>query len=180
MSNISIIAYVILTLSIGYAFAYPSFGDISLLLDQKQKYLDSLEMVSNIENKKEELLTQFNAISEADKKNVETVLPSSLNFVKLVSDIDAVGAKYGITIDKIALKEIASPIGDSLEEVAPVKDYQSSLIGFSFDASYDKFNTFINDLEKSLRILDVRSTKVSTADSGVYTYDVEFEIYWLK
>jgi Tfp pilus assembly protein PilO len=180
MSNISIIAYVVLTLSIGYAFAYPLSGDLSRLLDQKQKYVDSLDMISNIDSKKGELLAKFNEISDADKKNVETVLPSSLDFVNLISQIDAVATKYGISINDISSKGTNSSAGDSIAGAKPPKPYQSSIIGFSFNASYDKFNAFMSDLEKSLRILDIRSVKLDTAKDGVYSYIVEFETYWLE
>lgn len=178
MSSISIIAYIVLTLSIGYAFVYPSFGDVSKLLDQKQKYLNSLEMVNNIENKKNELLTKFNEISTVDKKNIETVLPNSLNFVRLISQIDAVAANHGISIREVSSKEIDSSAGTSIEGIQSQKAYNSSIIGFSFIASYDKFNAFLNDLEKSLRILDIRSAKLETQEGGVYSYNVEFETYW--
>jgi Tfp pilus assembly protein PilO len=180
MSGISIISYLVLTLSIGYAFIYSSLGDINTLLDQKQKYSDSLEMVNNIESKKEDLLKKFNAISDDDKKNIETILPSSLNFVGLISQIDAVASSYGISIDKISSKEVDSSVGNSIADAASPKPYQSSIIGFSFVASYEKFNAFLSDLEKSLRILDVRTAKLTSQQNGLYSYDVEFETYWLK
>ena len=180
MSKISIITLLILTLVIGYAFAYPSFGDLSALTAEKQKYSDSLDMISNIENKKNELLTEFNNISAADRKSIETILPNSLDFVELVSQIDAVAAGYGISIDKVYSKDKVASAGKSIEEAAPQKPYQSAIVGFSFNASYEKFNAFMNSLEKSLRILDIKSIKLETQDSGIYTYNVEFETYWMK
>jgi Tfp pilus assembly protein PilO len=180
MSSISILAYLILTISIGYAFIYSSMGDLSSLMGQKQKYDDSIIMVNNIENKKEELLAKFNNISATDRKNIETVLPSSLDFVKLVSQIDAVAANYGISVDKVTSKEVNSSVGNSVATAQPQNGYQSSVIGFSFKSSYDKFNAFMNDLGKSMRILDIRSVRLTNDKSGVYSYDVEFETYWLK
>ena len=180
MSNISILAYVILTLSIGYAFIYPSAGDLSKLMEEKQKYSDYVEMTGNIENKKDELLTRFNNISEEDKKNIETILPDSLDFVRLISQIDAVAANYGISIDKISSREVDPSVGSSIEEAGPQRPYRSSVIGFSFTSSYDNFNGFMAELEKSLRILDVKSVKLSIQESGVYSYNVEFETYWLQ
>jgi Tfp pilus assembly protein PilO len=180
MSNISIIACAILTLSIGYAFAYPSFGDLNNLLGEKQKYIDSLNMVSNIENKKNELTTKFNEIPSDDKKNIDTILPSSLNFVKLISQIDAVAAKYGISISNVSSKEADSSVGTSIENAGPSKPYRSSIIGFSFTTSYENFKVFLDDLEKSLRILDIKSARLETKENGLYSYNVEFETYWLK
>lgn len=181
MSSISKIAYLVLALAIGYAFVYSPFGEVSALLDQKQTHERTLEMVNTIENKKNELLIKFEAIPEEEKKDIETILPDSFDFVKLISQIDAVAASHGISIESITSKEISSAVGTSVESAAPAKTYKSSVIGFSFTASYERFNEFIADLEKSLRILDIRSAKLTSEEqSGLYSYDVEFETYWLK
>jgi Tfp pilus assembly protein PilO len=180
MSNTSIISYIILTLAIGYAFIYSPLGDINNLLAEKQKYVDSLDKISNIESKKNDLLTKFNEIPESDKKNIETVLPSSLNFVKLISQIDTLAANYGISINNISSKEVNPSTGTLAENTEPQKTYNSSIIGFSFIASYDKFKTFLNDLEKNMRVMDIRSAQLETKENGVYSYNVEFETYWLK
>lgn len=180
MSNITITAFIILTLSIGYAFIYPKTGEISSLLEEKQKYENTLEMVNNIENKKSELLTEFNKIPAQDKKNIETILPSSMDFVKLVAQIDKVAMGYDITVDKFSSKEISSSVGDSISTAQPPKPYDSTVISFSFEAPYDKFSGFMNDLEKSLRILDIKSIKLETKEKGIDSYQVEFETYWLK
>ncbi|MEK7669435.1 MAG: type 4a pilus biogenesis protein PilO [Patescibacteria group bacterium] len=180
MSNTTILFYVILTLSIGYAFIYPTAGDLSALMDERQKQENYLEMISKIEVKKNELLTEYNNISVDDKKYIGTILPDSFDFVRLISQIDAVGSKYGLSIDKTSFKEINASSGDSISEAGPPKTYQSATISFSFDASYSQFNSFMDDLGKSLRILDIKSMKLSAKETGVYSYDVEFEVYWLK
>lgn len=150
-------------------------------MDQKKKYDDSLEMVSNIETKTNELLTRLKEIPDSERKNIETALPSSLDFVKLISQIDAVAANYGISIKSITSKEVGSSVGTSVENAEPPKTYHSSIIGFSFNASYDEFNAFMEELEKSLRILDIRSVKIVTQEDGrPYSYQVEFETYWFK
>jgi len=180
MSNTSILIYFILTIAVGYAFAYPSVGEISALMTEKQKQEDAVVMMTEVEAKKNELLTKYNKISPEDKKYIETVLPDSLGFVRLISQIDAVGSKYGLAIDKTSFKEMDSAEGDNISEAGPQKPYGSAIISFSFDGSYSQFNDFINDLGRSLRILDIKSLKLVSADDGVYSYNVEFEVYWLK
>jgi len=180
MSSVSILAYIILSLSVGYAFIYSPMGDLNTLINQKREYGKSLETVSNIETKKNELLTQFNNISEADKNNIETFLPSSLNFVRFISQIDAVAASHGISIDKISSKNVSPSAGSSVENAEPQQSFNTSIVGFSFTASYEAFNAFMEDLEKSLRILDINSIKLAAGKDGAYSYDVEFKTYWLK
>lgn len=180
MGITSILAYMILTLSIVYAFIYPSVTNLSNLFNERQKYKDALGVVNNIEDKKNELLTEFNNISAADKKDIETILPNSLDFVNLISQIDAVAASHGISIDKISSRETGSSVGESVEKAQSARPYQSSIIGFSLVAPYDKFRDFIDDLGKSLRTLDIRSVELKTQENGAYSYDVTFETYWLK
>jgi hypothetical protein len=180
MSNTSIIAFAVLTISIVYAFVYPSYGDLNTLLDKKQEVADSLSTVDNIEAKKSELLTEFNKISDADKKIIDTVLPSSLDFVKLISQIDSVAASHGISIDGISSQNVDPSVGTSIDSAGPQKSYNSSIIGFSFVTSYDNYKAFLSDLEKSLRILDIRSANLDVQGNGLYNYRVEFETYWLK
>ncbi|KKP56483.1 MAG: hypothetical protein UR80_C0018G0007 [Parcubacteria group bacterium GW2011_GWB1_35_5] len=180
MSSISIIAYIILALSVGYAFVYPSMGEVSILMDEKEKYETSLEMVNNIENKKNELLTEFNKISAEDKKDIDTVLPNSLNFVRLVSQISSVASKYNIVIDKTSYRKTSPSSGESIGEEQSETMFDSAIINFSFSASYPNFKNFTDDLEKSLRILDIRNIKITTGEKKEYIYEVEFETYWLK
>lgn len=179
MSNTAIVAYVVIALGIGYAFILPNYNDLTLLMEEQQKYEHSLEMVNNIENRKNELLAKFNNISAQDRKDIETVLPSSFNYIRLISQIDAVAARYGISIDRVTSREVDSSNGDSIAGAMPPKPYKSAIIGFAFDATYDKFGGFLSELEDSMRILDIQSINLSAGETGVYTYDVEFQTYWL-
>jgi len=180
MSNTSILFYFILTLSIGYAFVYPSVGEISALMDERTKQEEYLEKISKIEIKKNELLTQYNNIPVDDKKYIETILPNSFDFVRLISQIDGVGSKYGISISNISSREMSDLSGGESITAPTQKTFQSAIIGFSFDATYSQFNNFMDDLGKSLRILDIKSMKLTSKKDGVYSYSVEFEVYWIK
>ena len=180
MSSTAILAYIVLALTIGYTFVYPAFGEISTLMSEKEKYEKSLKKVAQIENRKNELLSAFNQISEADKESINAVLPDSLNYTKLIADIDAIATRYGIAIDKISKRELDSSTGGSIEEAGPSKSYRSGIISFAFDSSYQNFSSFLEELEQSLRILDVRSLKVGAQPTGLFSYQIEFEAYWLE
>ena len=180
MSSTSILTYVVLTLIVGYVFVYSPFGEVSILMNEKDKYKNYLDLVTDVEEKKNVLLAEFNKISTVDKQSINTVLPDSLDFVRLISQIDNVASRQGLSINQTSSKEVDLAVGGTIGEAQAQKSYKSATISFSFSASYEKFNVFMADLEKSLRILDIRSAKISTSDKGVYLYTVEFETYWLK
>lgn len=180
MSSTSILSYLILSLCVVYAFAYPYYQEVGLLGEEKNKYEESLALVADIESKKNALIQEYENIGESDKIKISTVLPDSLNFVRLISQISEVGASDGILISNISMRETDSSVGNSIAEAEPPRPYNSAVIGFSFDASYAQFNSFMSRLEKSLRILDIRSVQIQTAENGRYSYKVEFETYWVK
>ena len=180
MSITAIISYIVLTLAVGYAFILPTYNDLTVLNEEKQKYNDALETVANIEIRKNELLSKFNSISAEDKKSIEVFLPDSVSFVRLISEIDSLASKQGISIDRISSRDTDPSVGATIEDAGPQKPYRSSVIGFSFTASYDKFRIFMDDLEKSLRILDIKSLRISPEREGLFVYNVEFETYWFR
>jgi Tfp pilus assembly protein PilO len=180
MNSTAKLAYIILAIVIGYFFVYSPLGELTSLAGKKQEYETSLAMVKNIENVKNELSTKFNGISANDKKNIDIVLPNSLDFVRLISQIDAVAAGYGISIGGISSKGISSPVGASVGDAGVEKPYNSATINFTFTASYEKFNAFMDELGRSMRILDIRSMRLASGKDGIYSYSVEFETYWLK
>ncbi len=181
MGSSSTLAYLILTVSIVYSFAYPYFEEVSSLLSEKQKYNSILDSIDEINNKKNELMTKFASIPDLDKKNMEIILPEYYSFVKLASDIDMVALKYGIIIQNINSKNIGYENGNTINNAEnSARPYGSSIIGFSFTSSYNNFKSFIDELEKSLRILDIKSLKIQPNDKGSYDFDIEFETYWLR
>jgi Tfp pilus assembly protein PilO len=125
-------------------------------------------------------LTSFNNIPESEKKVINTVLPDSKNFVKLVSDIDLVASKYAISIDQIASEEIGTSADTSIADAGPEKIYEASLISFNFSSSYENFRKFMNDLERSLRVLDVKSVDIKPQDEQIFNFAVKLQTYWLK
>lgn len=179
MTGNSTLSYILLSLVIGYVFIYPYVTKIPALNEQKQRYLSALETVSSIESKISQLRSQYESIPNESKERINTILPNSFNFVRIISQIDNVASKYGISIDEISYQESYAP-GNSVESAQMAGPYESTVIGFSFTTSYGSFQDFIDELEKSLRVLDVRSVELDSDDKGTHTFKVELETYWLK
>ena len=51
---------------------------------------------------------------------------------------------------------------------------------FNIVASYDSFRSFINDLQESLRIVDISNVSFEATESGYYDYEVTIKTYWIK
>jgi Tfp pilus assembly protein PilO len=190
MSSTTKLVFIVIAVIVGYFFIYSPMGDLTALMNKKQEYENSMATISNIESVQKGLQDKFNKISDDDKKNIDATLPTSFSFVKLVSQIDALSAGFGISIGNITLKGQSSSVGDSIKTSQPAKPYNSAIIGFSFKSSYENFNAFMNELGRSMRILDIKSMRLESGsvskdakdvkNTGVYSYVVEFETYWLN
>jgi uncharacterized protein YoxC len=101
----NILSYLILSIAVIYSFVLPSYGEISFLMEENKKYDNSIESIRQIENRTTELLTQVKNIDPEVKNKVETVLPNSLDFVRLVSQIDNVASNYALRINDISVVE---------------------------------------------------------------------------
>ncbi len=180
MNSTSGTMYIVLALAIAYAFTYPMYNELFAIMDQKQVYEDALATVATIESKKSQLEQAYASIPEASKKEIETLLPKSPSSVALVSQIDTVAAKYGISIDNIISSEVSQSLPGAIADGAQPNPYQTSIIGFGFISTYENFRKFTDDLEKSLRILDVSSVRITPQTKGLYNFVIEFETYWFK
>jgi Tfp pilus assembly protein PilO len=84
-------------------------------------------------------------------------------------------------VSNVALGEVSksSAAATSLA-VGPSSDPVGSVsLGFSVTASYEDFLAFLQDLEHSLRILDVEKLAFTGEQGGKYTFDFTIRTYWL-
>lgn len=178
MSSTSTLSYIIISIALLYAVVLPKWEELSVLRTEQSKYEETIEKTKQIEQKKNELLAKFNEIRSEDRARIESLIPDKYDYVRLVSQIDAVGSKYGISIDKVQSSEHDTSVGNSIGDAAPAKIYKSATISFSFDATYENFGKFMDDLERSLRILDVKSIRIIAMEGSVYTFNMEIDTYW--
>jgi Tfp pilus assembly protein PilO len=175
------LVYTILGALVLYFFAMPQYEALGPLNVEKQRYEDTLEQVRNIEQKKSELLAEYNQITKEEISNINSMIPTSENFVKLVTDIDATAQKSGIRITKATAKPGLQAEPANLEETLAKNPYNSSIVSLTFTAPYQTFKVFMGELEKSLRIIDTRTLKIVIPEiSGTYTYNLDLETYWME
>lgn len=180
----SLLPILLIGVSIGLFYVHidPSYKEVKTLLAQKSQYEDALQKASELKSKGQELLTKYNSISEDNIVKLEKLVPDKINTVKLVTDIDSIGGKHGITIRSVAVTEPMSDQAQQIEESRP-SPYQTTGITFSFSATYPKLVLFLKDIEKSLQVVDIKNiTFLSSKESKdpIQEYTVTLDAYQLK
>lgn len=170
----------LLAASIGLFLGYidPQYKEIKIQKAELAQYNDALEKSAELRKVRDELIQKDNGISRNNREKIKKMLPETVDNVRLILDMDSIASKFGLSIKNIKVGETTP---DSSDTFGPSgKKYGSIELSFSVTASYKNFLAFLQDLEQSLRIVDVVSLTVRSSKADLYEYDVVLKTYWLK
>ncbi len=200
---------IILAGCLGYFYIYPTFnGTIAADQEQIASYDSALSAAAAFTQKENQLIGEENAIDPASLSRLEEYMPDGVDNIQLIVDMDALAAKYGITLSEFSIQNNSSAASSSSASgVAPTtstvvpgsgtnsastagvpsgavtlpSDSSTDSLDLSVNATgtYSQFIAFLTAAEQSLRPLDITKIVLTSASSGVYTYAITFRIYWL-
>lgn len=129
-----------------------------------------------------QLAAARDGISQADRTALATFLPSSVDNVGLILDLDALAARSGLSVTSMDVAGAADQSKKDQESLPGGQVGPVASVDLSFAASgpFSALETFLTGLEKSARILDVKDITVKGSDTGVYAYQMTITLYWLR
>ena len=128
-----------------------------------------------------ELAAKRNTIDPADLTRLTTFLPSSVDNVGLILDLNALAARSGLTLSNIDVMTTAVAAKSGSDSVsAPTNPVGSVNLALTAVGTYTALQAFLRGIETSQRLLDVRELVVKGSDTGVYTYQMKITLYWLR
>lgn len=161
------IPVILIGISIGAFFTFidPEYKKVQVLNASKQEFVEQEQQSEKIQKKKAVLTKEFSEnIASEDIARLEKLLPNHMDNVELIVDIDRIAKEEAIRIGDISLVKN----GDSRKkekstsiDIVENKEYESVNLSFSFVTKYDNFKRFIENLRKSLRLLDIVSVNFS-------------------
>ncbi len=186
-------------------FTRPKFAD----LQAKQLEVKALNIANdnakNLETKIKDLLAIKNSITAEDIVKMDTMLPNTVENVKLIIDFDkmlqSMVEERG-TLKLYKSNEVTETGSKKISIENPKittgtmgdTSYDNSRLGvinfsFSVTLTYADFIEFLQRIEHSTRILDIESIAFSTPANQVevlagkepiYTFNIVLKTYWLK
>ncbi len=186
----------------------PRYDNLQTIKNEVAAYDTSLETAEELKNSREELIAKYNSISKTDLDGIKTLLPDSVDNIRLIIQLDSLATKNGLsTLRSVDYKseETASTggagntaggavgAGGSVGQVQNIeaarRPYGEFTISFQTAGQYKNFLSFLSDLEQNLRLVDITAIDfgASGGDSGQgqsvannLTYKVTLKTYWLK
>jgi Tfp pilus assembly protein PilO len=144
-------------------------------------YNDALTKSQELRQTRDEKIAAFNTFSPDNKARLLRILPDNVDNIHLIIDINNIAARHGLTLKDVALGSIsdASSARNALSVGASGSAVGSVELGFSVSASYENMLSFLQDLEHSLRVMDVQKINFIAEDKNLSDFDFTIRTYWL-
>ncbi len=160
---------------------------------------EALSKTRNIRRVRESLSSRFAEFPESKIERLQKMLPDHVDNVRLVLDMDGIASQYGMRLQNVSVQNSKKSNSTRSEGAAGAESasglviggnsdesFQSLVLQFEIEATYEEFLLFMGDLESSLRIVDVEKLAMSPAGNDTsggepkYKYNLSLRTYWLK
>ncbi len=200
MRSIFSISFIIISIILFFVIVNPMYGEVKQLRTDVKTYNTALSNSTELQKTRDSLIDVYKNVKTEDKERLSHFLPSTIGNIELILEIEKIANLHGMPIKNIkfdtkSLETTDTPTDNIVVAKADPSDYLPYGVfpmEFIIEGKYDTFLLFLKDLEHNLRLVDVKSISFDVApsttsptggivnNSGVYSYTLKVETYWLK
>ncbi len=162
-------------------YTNPTYQSAKSVQAEANAYNDALDKSQELRKTRDEKIAAFNTFAPGDIERLNSILPDNVDNIHLIIDINNIAARRGLSLKNVALGSLSDStskrgllaVGASGSAVGSVE------LGFSLSATYEDMLAFIQDLEHSLRVMDIESITFTAGERDQTDYDFTIRTYWL-
>jgi hypothetical protein len=182
----------------------PIYDEATTLKIEADKYNEALANSKILQAERDRLTKKFNSFNAEDIARLEKIVPDSVDNIKLILEIQEVAQERGILVKNVefepdqfseedpesATTEVKKTQSGNVRRPGVVEntDYDTFDLEFSIEGKYGAFVDFMALMEKSLRVVDVKTIAFTPGTSEdrdkIYTdnykYTFRINTYRLK
>ncbi len=193
MKIISSISFLIISIALFFFFINPTFSEVKQLRADVDTYNMALDNSTDLQKTRDSLVDIYKNIKAEDKDRLNHLLPSSIDNIELILEIEKIANLHGMPIGDVKF-DTKSLDTSSTGKTISTTDANNNLpygifpMDFTIEGRYDTFILFLKDLEHNLRLVDIKSVSFSvptqslsgTTDPTIFNYSLKVKTYWLK
>lgn len=182
MRNLIPVILIIAAIGLFAGYTNPAFQETKAIAAQSASYDAALATSKQLRQQRDQLLAKRNTFSTSDVQKIQRMLPDNVDNIRLIIDINNIAARHNLSLKNVQLGSVSggttaqstAAVGASSDPVGSVE------LGFGVTASYADFQSFLIDLEHSLRVIDVEKINFKTTGStDLNDYNMTIRTYWL-
>ncbi|PIR57884.1 MAG: hypothetical protein COU71_01690 [Parcubacteria group bacterium CG10_big_fil_rev_8_21_14_0_10_38_31] len=157
-----------------------NWEDVKGLMLQKKDFNTALANSKELLATRDNLIKDYNEISDSDLIRLDRLVPSSVDKMKIVVEIESLIKKHGFSVKDIQVE--VSSVNDKNNNKSEVKNdvFDAVYINISFSGAYRPLLSFISDIEKNLRIMEVENLSFVSEEGDWYNYSMKIKTYSKK
>jgi len=197
---------VIIAGTIFLLYTQPTYDKVRAIQLEIAQYNQALDKANELQRLKQTLLSRYNAFSPLDLERLHKLLPDHVDNVRLILDIDNLASRFGLSLENVV---VSNPVEKTTSTAGGIisagsQAYESLTFKFTTRGTYDNFVLFMEELERSLRVVDLvtlaltpdgfspppggppqsgkgkRSGPSLPPPTPIYRYEITIRTYWLK
>ena len=184
MKSIISIIVIIISITTFVLIVKPQYNEIKTLQVKETELKGVLDNARRLQIVRNSLLDKRKEISEFDIRRLEKLIPESADNVKLIIEFEQIAERNNLNIQKAAAVKTSVEENNSQVQGFDIetKEYGVVTLDFTLLGGYREMISFLKDIEKNLRITDIRSFSINPpADiDSDYSYSLTIDTYWLK
>jgi len=191
------ISFVVIIIALFLAVINPLYKDVKQIKADVLAYNVALDNSADLQKTRDDLVDKYKNIKIEDKERLNHFLPSTINNIELILEVERIANLHGFPIKDIRFEtkglektNETEKGGKIVAESDPADRLPYGIFPMEFivEGKYNAFVDFLKDLELNLRLIDIKSISFSVSSPGagvdtnsdVYSYTLRAEIYWLK
>ncbi len=185
MKNIFSIIFIAAAIASFVMIVQPRYKEIQELQKKSGELEQVLANARKLQSLRDELLEKRNSLNQTDLTRLEKMVPDSVDNVKLILELQNIANQYSLQIEAANTNKEETTEGEEPKKEASLvdvesRDYGIITLNFNITGSYQNFLSFLRDIERNLRVTDIRNVAFSSDGTGTYSFQLSLDTYWLK
>lgn len=175
---------IIVAVMIAYFFILPKYETTQLVRAEIQEYETAVEKYNEFSNKLDEKLAIKTERPAIDNEHLDTLVPSEIDDTQLLVDLETLVTKQTMLFGNISIKgnttiyqqgsEADTSSGQQISRQLVSLDISFDVIG-----SYEQFQLFLSELERSRTLYEVVSLSYTPSESAFQQFSLTVRVYAL-
>lgn len=206
MKNLAPIILILVAGALYFAYIDPMFTeDIAEKERVRDQYDTAIETTQRLAVVLGRHIDTYNSFSDDELDRLDRIVPEEIDPLRLIVDVDTVARALGVRVTQVDVQEVKEKTQDAVganaafaeSEFQPV-DFEEAILdpkvmvtslNFEVTTTYEKFLSLLQNLEQSLRIMDIVSIEIAAPEGGEteerqisiddLTYSVQLHTYSL-
>lgn len=152
------------------------------VLANQNAAIDKLNFIINSSNRLQE---EYGSISADDSEKLNHFIPSGPGTRDLLVGVGALASRDGMDLKNIDFAAQTPALQSAVQGAAsivqkPNVPYQTLPFHFSISGSYESFLKFLNDIQLSVRPIDITEITFSGGRNQIYEFSIKANTYYVN